>query len=186
MRTNSRRRREFDEDEEGFEVEVPSRRPGGAPIDDADPLWTIYAVNPGLPTRTKVEKLMVMWELDAEEISSVLHITLTEAKDMMASVEQQWMDLGRDLTDDELIKARGKQIKELLGLKAELDGLGPTTDQQIIKMKVTLSQQIAKLRGLERERAKTTEDEQKDPVDDALAHLSPDETREIFERLNRE
>jgi hypothetical protein len=184
---NNRRRREFDDDEEdgSFATDVPGRRPG-VPFDDGDPLWTIYSINPGLPFRVKVEKLMVMWDLGVEEIADALKESEDRVQTEYDRIQSEWMTLGETLSDDELQKARGKMIKELLQHKAELEGLGPTLDQTIIKLKITLTEKIAKLRGLERERKAAEDAEPDGSVASALSHLTPERSRELLERLGRE
>lgn len=181
----SRPRREFDDEEDGgFLPEERGRRPG-TPIDDADPLWTIYAINPGLPTRVKIEKLMVMWELDTPEIASVLSLDEEGVQSEVDRIKKDWSALGEELGDDELQMARGKMIKELLQHKSELEGLGPTQDQQIIKLKIMLTEKIAKLRGLERERKSSEEQDTGDLIADGLAHMTPDSYRNLLARLDK-
>lgn len=186
VRGNQRKRREIDEDEESFFGDQPEGRRPGVPVDDGDPLWTIYAINPGLPTRVKIEKLMVMWELEASEIASILQMGESEVQVEVDKIERDWMSLGQDLTDDELQKARGKMIKELLQHKSELEGLGPTQDTKVITMKIKITEQIAKLRGLDRDRKPAEEEDSANPVAAALAKMTPEQSRTLLDRLGRE
>lgn len=184
MRSNlpPRKKRNFDEDDEG-ESFVPKRP--GVPEDEGDPLWTIYAVNPGLPFRIKVEQLMVMWELDVPEIASALKEDEDRVQTEVDRLELEWMDLGGTLTDDAKQKARGRAIRELLKYKAELEALGPTQDPKIITMKIKIAEQISALRGIERGERKEPSEGSGDPIADALSSLSADKLRDLSARLDR-
>jgi hypothetical protein len=182
VRGNQRRKKVEDDD---FFGEEETSRPG-IPSDTGDPLWTIYAINPGLPFRVKVEKLMLMWELDAEEIAAVLKERVDLVQTEVSRIETEWMSIGEPLTDEELQRARGKMIKELLQHKAELEGMGPTQDSKIITMKISLSEKLAKLRGLDREKKQPEEGATGDAVADLLSAMTPEKTRDLLARLDKE
>lgn len=176
-----RKKRNFDEDEEGDGF-VPKRP--GVPDDEGDPLWTIYAVNPGLPFRIKVEQLMVMWELDVPEIASALKEDEDRVQTEVDRLEAEWMDLGGSLSDDAKQKARGRAIRELLKYKSELEALGPMQDPKIITMKIKIADQISTLRGIERGERKEAAEGSDDPIGAALGALSADKMRTLMARLD--
>lgn len=159
----------------------------GVPEDESNPLWSIYGIHPGLPFRIIVEKLILLWDLSVSEIISVTKEEASRVQHTVDDLNRGWVSLGEGLTEDEKVLARGKMIKELLGLKAELEKIQNTQDSKVINMKINLAEKIAKLRGVETEKKPVVDETQDelDPIHSAIGKLNPEERRRLHDSLNK-
>jgi phage regulator Rha-like protein len=167
--------------EDGEEVQSPKP---GVPENELDPLWSIYGVNPGLPFRTKVEQLMLIWNLPLDDIASALKEPISRVQGSFDELNEEWMRIGEGLTESERQLARGKLIKELMRMKSELDMMGPTQDAKVIQMKMNLIERLAKLQGLDTDKPEVQEDDSAaNPIEEAMKNLTPEQRRALLARL---
>lgn len=155
-----------------------------------DPLWLVYSINPNLPFRHKVEKLLIGWNMTPVEIARVLkEEDVSRVEKLVEEIESYWSDLGAGLTDEARQKARGRMLAELQALKKQVEQLNEeNADYKHLQLMMTILERMAKLRGIEIEKKETPpeEEENSDPAVDAINALSPDKLQDLYNRLNPE
>lgn len=176
-----------DEDDDDFSPQERGGKKQAPAFVSTDPLWLTYGINPALPFRTKVEKLMVGWEMDADAIAKILEEDDSERTERTISeIREGWVRLGSSLTDDEREIERGRMISELNDLKRQAEMLNTQSpDYKHLQLQVSITERIAKLRGIEVDKKDTSkDDEAADPVEHAINSLSPDRLKDLMGRLN--
>lgn len=176
-----------DDDDDGFNPQDRGGKKQAPAFESTDPLWLTYGINPALPFRTKVEKLMVGWEMDADAIAKILEEDDSERTERTISeIREGWVRLGSSLTDEAREIERGRMISELNDLKRQAEVLNTQSpDYKHLQLQVSITERIAKLRGIEVDKKDTSkDDEAADPVEHAINSLSPERLKDLMGRLN--
>lgn len=182
-----KRKRGFDEEDDDMDFPLPGTAASLAVDAEEDPLWSVYKIHPNLPFRTKVEKLLVGWGMEAPEIAAIIkEDDVDRVQRTITEVEQKWTDLGEGLTTEERKKARGKMIAELQELKQQVESLNETSpDYKHLQLKLNILERMARLQGIEIDKKELPkEDEAVNPVDKAINGLSPERLKDLYERLS--
>lgn len=183
-----RSQRYLDDDEDDIDAsQRPKMRTNLPEADLGDPLWVTYGVNPNLPFRAKVEKLLIGWELDVDDIASALgESDVDRVAQVVADVKASWASLGSGLSTEQRVIERGRMLSELIDLKRQLEVLNATSpDYKHLQLQVTILERMAKLRGIDVDKKEAEETAKEDPVEKAINSLSPEALKALHTRLSR-
>jgi hypothetical protein len=186
---NTRRRgkpaQNWDDVEEDFGGETVAAQPG--PPETGNPLWDAYLINPNLPFRVKVEKLLLGWNLDAGAIAMLVGDEAERVQSVIDDLQDTWRRLGEGLNTEERKLARGKLIAELLELRSQVDSLNSiSADYKHLQLKLTIMERIAKLQGIEVEKREVGDEGLTDPLENAVENMEAGQLAELWKRLSQE
>jgi hypothetical protein len=189
---------DFDPQEELLQAASEGRRPGLFPkAQDAEPeaftsnerIWVNFGIKPNLPTRTKIEQLLILYRLPLDEIANILELDTEAVEDIVSTLNSEWAALGKVMTPEERDVARGRMIADLLRLKSEIEdamiGATPTDKARMLTLKMNVVNQLTQLQGLslDKKDVPRPEDEIVDPIEEKVNALSEERQKELHDRL---
>jgi len=184
--------RRFDDDFE--DIPQPRARRGSAVEDEdvaqqppADPLYAVYGIFPTMPVRVKVEKLLMGWSMDAEDIAALLDQDIYVITRLVNELETKWATLGEALSDQEQKIERGKYLSELQAtLKDVNEAYNSTKDIKLLNTKINLMEKITKLKGIDtdkRPNQAVDDGSGKKTLEDKIKTLTPEQLKGLHEKL---
>ena len=173
--------------EDDWGKERPNRRDNidiNRPQTKEEILWSEYAIKPNLPIRTKVEQLMLLWRLPPAQIAIALDLTETLVKSEIKALNNEWLALGKPLDEETRQLVRGKMIAELLRLKAEIESAAAgNPDTRLLTLKLQVIEKLTKVQGLDVGKETSYEEQQTNPVEDAIGALTADQRATLLAAL---
>ena len=147
-------------------------------------LWSEYAIQPNLPIRTKIEQLMILWRLPLPQIAIALDLTETLVKKEIKALNDEWLTLGKPLDDETRQLIRGKMIAELIRLKAEVESAAAgNPDTRLLTLKLQIIERLTKVQGLDVGKDNIYEEQESNPVEEALGGLTQEQRATLLARL---
>jgi hypothetical protein len=166
MRKGFKNSRPRDEDEDD---DLQPDNPEGYIDPEIEPLWNTYRIKKDWPLRAKVELLLSVWKLTPSVISALLEMKEKDVKRFVSEIHEEWEALGKSLGPKEKIRERGRLIADLENIKSQLDQqLLLNHDPKIIAQKITIVQQLAKLRGIDADKSVAEDIEGSQTFEDKL------------------
>jgi hypothetical protein len=188
---------DFDPTEEIIQAAQEGRRPRLFPPgrDDEEEeytsnerIWVDYGIKPNLPTRVKIEQLLIVYRLSPEDIADVLEMDLDDVEVHIKTLNSEWASLGRVMTPEERDVARGRMITELIRTKKDIEeamtGATSADKARLLTLKMNVVNQLTNLQGLGLDKKDVFRPEEEvDPVEAKVNELSEERQKELHERL---